>query len=339
MELSESEWTMHEALASMPVVVADLQLHCDRVVSLPVRRGATLATSLRGTLLRHFARRACRAAGSCAGSDPWRCADPQGCDATWLIAPRSLAQRRDHASPITLTVQSSSERVIALRAVIWGRRATAQRAAILAAFADAGASGLIAGAHRVRWTAAAGPVHASAVGALVRATAPARLGASIVGVTRLAQGDRSGFAPLIADVAHDLTQFALADCGLDQGLGKAGCDAIADRARAEVLAAQDQVDIRWQEVRAANVGARLSRRNGHRFELSGTSASIALSGRLESIAPWLAAAGYWGIGGRKSFGMGRIRYFTESGAEWPSGGACADMHIGEVADVEAASAA
>ncbi len=298
----------------MPIALGQLLLHCDSPIGMRARAGANLMTSLRGLLLRHIVRNTCLSAGHCSGSAPLVCRQPASCAAQWLLSPHSEYQRRDHAQPVVLHADLCDARTIALRVVIFGKRAISQQTAIWSAIAQAGTAGLIDGSARLRWTVQAGPVRLISAAEWADGPVPARLWANVFGLT----GSHGGsFARQLANMAHDMTQFALTDAGLDADLGKPGSDQRSDEARQFVLDAMSQISQQWHEAQIDQLGARFSRSNRGYFDLSGVSGLIELDGNLDAVAPWLSLSTLWGLGGRKSFGMGRVHYLNDDGCSWP----------------------
>lgn len=302
-----------DAVWQMPVARVDLRLALERTPRLDPRAGANLSTTLRGLLLRHCVQQACSDAVTC--SQPQHCRR-SGCDAGWLMAPRSEAQRRDHAMPIRLLITAADTTTIQLQVVVWGRRAGSRLAAIGQSFVTAGNSGLIDRSGRVRWTVAQQAPSVHRLGDLARpgGAMPTQLWALISG---LSAPNVNVLERQLPNLAHDVTQFALADSGLDQKLGKPQCDALADQARTRVLQGMDAVVLHWHEAEFLNIGARRSCTNDHSFDLSGISGLASIEGDLSPIAPWLVVSTLWGLGGRKSFGMGRVQFFQGEDRPWP----------------------
>ncbi len=301
-------------LRDMPVVIAQAQLRLSRPPVWTRKDGVSLSTSMRGLLLKVIVERACANAGACAAKTPLHCRHSASCQAPWLLAPRSEPQKRDHAPPLTLHIEHAAEDCLHLRVVLWGHRAGAAQLAVWTALADAGHRGLIDDRGTVKWQVQTGALTSRNVGALCQAPPADRLWLGIDGLQ-----DKQAFdlAKQFGNLAHDLTQFSLADSGHDANLTKSGCDALADASREAVKDAFAHIEWQWQQAELSAQGKRNSCRNAGWLHLGGISGLVSLQGDLQPLLPWLVLASHWGLAGRKSFGQGRIHLWAEDGSVWP----------------------
>ena len=309
-----------------------------RPLVLPDRSGADLRTSLRGAFGKALMSLGCKNAAkgqSCFGLNTRHaCQMPDHCALPWLFEPHVAIQRRDHPSPVVLTLTGIDDQpgdtdepavsAMEIRLVLFGRHANQERELVLAALSSAGQRGLLE----------PGPTQGS----------PARKPSSVsfeVQTNELWSGtlcdwvagrfdgqvssqldihlatplctDPPDFGPMLGNLAHDLVQWDLADSGLAaefvaQGHGdaKRWCDDFADCARAHVKKRLTKVRVNG-DVSKMSLGRRRSRSNGNSFELHGFTGWLTLTGEFQPILPWLVALELRGGGKKKSFGLGEVR--------------------------------
>lgn len=308
----------------LPIAVFRVQAHLSTPLCLGAHGGASLATTLRGAYEGALLHAGCaRQPGQqpCHGGDGdprgVTCGRPDVCPIPTLYKPRSLAQRRDHPSPIGLNVEQTTPAQLSGRVTLWGRRALAARTLALNALAGAGRRGLWDGAHTVRFDVVAEPVFEGTLGAWVfRQRGPeAEPDRALVEFTSPCQGEVLRFGALAGQVAHDLVQWDLEDSGASTTLGKRGCDELADGARACAERAFERVTVAMRQLDVEDLGQRCSRGNRHKFRLEGVRGFIELRGELTAALPWLMLMVLRGVGQKRAFGLGGVRlWWTASDA-------------------------
>lgn len=308
----------HDATLATPfglpiaIVAAHVSLH--RALRLQAHAGASLATTLRGAYDAALLRAGCAFAPGPRRCDrvaeherrPVVCQSPTTCPIPALYKPRSEAQRRDHPSPIGLTVRQTGASSLDLTVTLWGRRACAARDLTFAALAATGRAGLWDGAAAVPFDLETHVTFEGTLGEWARRGRPGcgRLLLEFASPLQRADGE---LAHILGTLAHDLVQWDLEDSGDSAGLGKPGCDALADEARRQAAATLDGVSIDVRSLDAEDQGLRRSRSNHGAFRLSGVSGFVELSGDLTRAWPWLRALALRGAGQKRSFGLGEVR--------------------------------
>lgn len=287
----------------LPIRVVRATLVFERPFDLPEVAGATLGTSLRGALGHAIRQTTCPAMRACrAGTEG--CAGAPGCSVPVLWDPRSEAQRRQHASPIALatpTAVAQGAEAVDVRVVLWGRAAIAGQMEAWAALRAAGGRGLDGPRGTLRFEVDL-DVEGDGTIAGWAEEMPRH------GRAQLAFGPRSAerseparTAERIADAAHDLVQWDLFDRGDDEALGKRGCDALADAARAGVRERLGGLTMH-DGVVLERAGLRRSGRNEGGFELERLAGAATFEGELGDVGPWLAVAALRGVGPKRGFG-------------------------------------
>ncbi len=274
----------------MPVAI--FSLHCELREPLEMQRraGATLSTLLRGAL-----GVALHEAGL-----------------AFLHEPHSPSQKRSHATPVVLRVQTLSRAAhspqalsaLHLSLTLLGRAPVAHQAQVLAAVAAMGQTGLTA--NRIPFALEVEPGFSGSLDQWVsaRMVPCARLRVELVSPLDMVLDNVAG--RLVGEAAHDLVQWDLVDRELAPLLGKQGCDLLADAARRAAARSAETLQV-LTDVRYQKQGLRRSHSNGNHFTLHGHTGTIHLEGDLTLAWPWLCVAELRGAGRKKSFGLGELR--------------------------------
>jgi hypothetical protein len=285
----------------MPIAILVAYCQLERPLMLPPRKGATLATTIRGaygTALEEMGQQ-------------------------WLHRPHSAFQRRDHASPIVLrfavdghNTYSSETLVIndgfELSVLLLGRKAVAKTLTAIEALERTGKRGLTS--EHIQFFPTIEPLYSGTLYQWIEAQRQVNLSKSDVLLTLDSpmNADTSDLSELLGTVAHDLVQWDLEDSGRAQRFMAEGhdpkrtCDALADYARAAAAAALEGVAI-TSSLSHRNLGKRQSATNPGAVSLHGDEGWICLSGDLEAAIPWLRVLELRGGGKKKSFGLGSVR--------------------------------
>lgn len=232
----------------------------------------------------------------------------------WLHEPRCDAQRRAHPSPVVVRVRplrsgadcGAAVAALELAVALLGRKACESLDPVIAALRGSGREGLSHEGTRTPFTVETSARWAGTLGEWVRERSAGfgpDLAVELVTPLDRASPDLRG---VLADAAHELVQWDLADSGLADQLGKQGCDPLAERARRHVAAllAGTQVSV---NVERADGGRRRSRSNGGRFPLRGYVGRIALTAVPTEALPWLVVLEVRGAGRKTSYGLGEVR--------------------------------
>lgn len=295
-----------DALWALPLATIHLRLVFQRRLEMGTRGGARPETSLRGLLFSALLDAGCRRGGRCRQVEAGHpCRERAACAFGTLYQPRCEHQRRDHPSPVSLYLNVLDDsRVWQVTMLLWGRRALAHRALLVAAMEAAGNTGVRDLEGRVAFRVEARPGRTGSLADYCQRRAPQVARLDFVSPC---QSRAHSLQALLGNTAHDLMQWALADSGASAALGKRGCDAIADAARDGAVASLDRVSEHWTRRRGLSLGKRVSRTNRGQFSLEGFTGTVWLSGDLDAGWPWLRALALHGAGARRGFGMGRVR--------------------------------
>lgn len=294
-----------------PLLTLDLALDLARPLTFGRVAGHSLATATRGAFDRALLTTACAALPdvSCP-RDGAPCARPDACVIPWLHKPAAAAQRRTHPSPAVLHAAPTDDpRRVALSVALFGRHAVDAVENVLAALHLAAAWGVRDDEGAVRF-ALRGDVRDARTlaerAASLRDEAPPGARWSLEFVDPCA-AEAPELAALAGNAAHDLVQWDLHDRGDDEALGKRGCDALADLARAAAQAAWGAVEVTIETLSADTWGPRRSRSNAGRFALEGFRGTVRLEGAVREALPWIVPWTLRGLGGRTAWGMGVVR--------------------------------
>lgn len=289
----------------LPIRVMRATLHFERPFDLPTVEGASLATSLRGALGHAIRQTTCTALTVCR-SGREGCGGAQGCGIPVLWAPESTAQKRQHASPIVLaapTTVAQGATDVSFRVTLWGRRAIEHQRAAWGALRAAGGRGLDTVGGVLRFEVDLDAEYEGSLDGWARSRGTSLERATLrFAARRDVPAEPARSADRIADIAHDLVQWDLFDQGLDERLGKRGCDELADAARGGVHTLLAAVRIQDRAVIEFG-GRRRSGRNEGEFNVPRLAGEVVVEGALDAVIPWLAVIELRGFGPKKAFAV------------------------------------
>lgn len=290
----------------------------ERPLLLTPREGANLTTTLRGLFLRSLLRAGCEAGasrGACiartgdhADNTQIACSRPETCPVAWLHPRRSLAQRRDHPSPVILHPLGLAEEghELILELILWGRQAVGREGVVRRAMRIAGETGLLDNQGPLLFRVKGRDLFDGTLGdwcELFQADLPDPLEHLLVGL----QGPFSGrpdIKGIIKNAALQLVRWDLEDRGWSERLGKQGCDELADAVSEAAARSLDGVEAE-AVLKAARGGFRRSLSTGADVPLAGVEGGVELRGPLKRALPWLIVLATHG-GPKRSWGLSQV---------------------------------
>jgi len=302
----------------MQVWVARGEGQFQRPLHLGERPGTSLATSIRGAFGEALLESGCvlaKSSGACVRRPRGAsgCLGPRDCPVRLLHRRTSPAEGRTLGSAVALWIDSDGASIQA-EVSVWGAPAVAARKAVIAAIGEAGRRGLCDDLGKVPFTLDVKEIHRGSLRTWGRQTGPPpdRL---LVEFSTPCHSRAADLPRIVGNMAHDLCQWDIEDRGLAPDLGRADCAEAGTRARRESEESFEGTAMEWQSLSQVDLGARASRTNSGRIALRGFVGQCLVSGRLAEAGPWLLALALRGAGGRRSFGLGRVRIWRPKAAD------------------------
>ncbi len=309
----------------LPIVIYEVKCNLKRELQFLSRKGANLATSLRGVFRLAIHELACTNPHSTNCKD---CPSYKKCLVPFLYGPRSEAQRRDLASPIILWPMEPVKpaNTIKIKLVIWGRQAIQCQEIVFRALSLAGEYGIEDSVGGVPFASQVALSFDGTLNQLINSIISKHSGARRMGIEMLgppfatSQSVRQqlnketdiSLSAILGNAAHDLVLWDVEDRGLSYLLAKQGCDKLAQMARERACAALDLIKMETTLLAVESYGKRYSRQNGKSFALNGLIGKIHLSGDIEKVLPWLVVLSLRGGTAKKSFGTTRVQLSFDS---------------------------